>query len=72
MEDQTMVIISAGATLSTNWIARRSEEKRHSSGLIMNAAIENYKESAALARERMQHSRVALARLDVFIILCQS
>lgn len=38
--------IGSLSTLAITWINKRSEERKHRSSLVMNAAIENYKQYA--------------------------
>jgi hypothetical protein len=42
--------IGALSTLGVTWLSKRSEERKHYRELIINLAVENYKEERAMAR----------------------
>lgn len=43
-------LIGALSTLGVTWLNKRSEERKHYRELIINLAVENYKEAGAMAR----------------------
>jgi hypothetical protein len=64
-------LIGALSTLGVTWLTRRSEERKHYRELIINLAVENYKEEGAMARailERRPEISQVHYPLDDFII----
>ena len=63
--------IGAISTLGVTWLSKRTEERKHYRELIINLAIENYKEERLMARtmiEKRPQVSLMLYPLDGFII----
>jgi hypothetical protein len=64
-------LIGALSTLGVTWLNKRSEERKHYRELIINLAVENYKEAGIMARamlERRPDISQIQYPLDDFII----
>lgn len=64
-------LIGSLSILTVTWLTKRSEERKHYRELIINTAVENYKEAGVLARTVLEKRPQLSQRhypLDMFII----
>ena len=63
-------LVSGIILLINNWINKRSEEKKHLDELMLNVALEYWKQAAAIAVEQSKTSthKIAIVPLESYII----
>jgi len=63
-------LVSGIILLFNNWINKRSEEKKHFNEIMLNAALESWKQACDFAIEstKMSHRRAVVLPLEAHII----